>query len=99
MNRPDDDNQREFRSAVTITVVGVAVVTFVILLVGIFLGLWLDRLLGTRPWFTVGLVLISIPVTLVLMFRLVKYATSRIRPTQNQTSDKESNRGTDGSNS
>jgi F0F1-type ATP synthase assembly protein I len=94
MNRPDDENQTSFKSAVTITVVGVAVITFVILLVAIFGGLWLDKVLNTRPWITIALVMASIPVTIILMFRLVKVATSRIKPTKPKSSDEESNRGT-----
>lgn len=94
MNRPENENETSFKSAVTITVVGVAVITFVILLVAIFGGLWLDRVLNTRPWITIGLVMASIPVTIILMFRLVKIATSRIKPTIPKSSDEESNRGT-----
>ncbi len=55
--------------AVTITVIGVAVITFVILFIAIFAGLWLDKLLNTRPIITITLVIISIPVTILLMFR------------------------------
>jgi len=95
MNRPNDDDQNGFKSAVTITVIGVAVITFLILFVAIFGGLWLDRLLNTRPIITIVLVIISIPVTILLMLRLVKAATSRIKPTQIKSADKESNRGTD----
>jgi hypothetical protein len=41
------------------------------------------------------LVIISIPVTILLMLRLVKVATSRIKPTQLKSSDEGSHRGTD----
>ena len=95
MNKPDDDNQNSFKSAVTITVIGVAVITFVILFIAIFAGLWLDKLLNTRPIITIALVIISIPVTILMMFRLVKVATSRIKSTKAKTSLEESNRGTD----
>jgi len=95
MTGPEDNNQNSFKSAVTITVIGVAVITFVVILVALFAGLWLDKLLSTRPLFTIGLVIISIPVTILLMFRLVKMATSRIKPTKIKSSDKESNGGTD----
>ena len=95
MNKPDDDNQNSFKSAVTITVIGVAVITFVILFIAIFAGLWLDKLLNTRPIITIALVIISIPVTILMMFRLVKVATSRIKSTKAKNSLEESNRGTD----
>jgi F0F1-type ATP synthase assembly protein I len=36
-------------------------------LLALFLGLWLDQQLGTRPMFTLGFVLASVPFTLILM--------------------------------
>jgi F0F1-type ATP synthase assembly protein I len=36
-------------------------------LLALFLGLWLDQQLGTRPMFTLGLVLASVPVSLIAM--------------------------------
>ncbi len=96
MNRPDDGNGNSFKSAVTITVIGVAVITFVVLFVAIFAGRLLDRVLNTNPWITIALVIVSIPLTIVLMFRLVRMATSRIKPTQKKPAGEESNRGTNG---
>jgi ABC-type transport system involved in cytochrome c biogenesis permease subunit len=93
MSQPEDNNQSGFKSAVTITVVGVAVITFVVIFLALFAGLWLDGLLHTRPAFTIGLVIISIPVTIILMLRLVKLATRHIEPTQKKTGEK-TNRGT-----
>jgi F0F1-type ATP synthase assembly protein I len=95
MNQPEEDNQNSFKSAVTITVIGVAVITFVVIFVALFAGLWLDKLLNSRPIFTIVLVIISIPVTILLMLRLVKVATNRIKPTQTKSSIEESHRGTD----
>ena len=94
MSQPEDNNQSGFKSAVTITVVGVAVITFVVIFLALFAGLWLDGLLHTRPAFTIGLVIISIPVTIVLMLRLVKVATSRIKPNQTNSTEEETHRGT-----
>ena len=95
MNQPDDHNQESFKSAVTITVVGVAVITFVVIFAALFTGLWLDRLLNTRPILTIVLVIVSIPVTILLMLRLVKVATSRIMPTGSKASEEQAHRGTD----
>jgi hypothetical protein len=38
----------------------------VIVLAAVFGGLWLDNLLGTKPLFTIGLVLASVPISLGL---------------------------------
>ena len=95
MNQPDDPNQSGFKSAVTITVIGVAVITFGVIFLALFGGLWLDKLLNSRPLFTIILVILSIPVSIVLMLRLVKVAISRIKPAQIKSSQEESHRGTD----
>lgn len=51
------------------------------LIIGMLLaGLWLDSLLDTRPAFTLVLLLLSIPLSLGLMFYMVLSATSRISP-------------------
>jgi F0F1-type ATP synthase assembly protein I len=55
---------------VTLAVIGVA-------LVG---GLALDNYLDTKPMFTILFMVASVPVTVILMFRIVQAATSRIKP-------------------
>jgi len=71
----------------------VGCLTMVIILAALFGGLWLDSRLGTKPMFTIGLLFISIPITLLLMFWVVKAATSRLqtgseqKPAQTQTEE------------
>lgn len=55
--------------------------TLVIILAAVFAGMWLDARNGTRPWFTLGLVVLSIPVSLAAMFLIVRQAISRIKAT------------------
>jgi F0F1-type ATP synthase assembly protein I len=62
--------------------------TLVIIFVALFAGLWLDRYLDTKPLFTIVLLIGSVPVTLFLMFRVVRAATSRIKPVQNSEKNK-----------
>ncbi|UCH60094.1 MAG: AtpZ/AtpI family protein [Anaerolineales bacterium] len=59
--------------------------TLIIVLAALFGGLWLDRYFETRPMFTIGLMVASVPVTLVMMFWVVRTATSKI--TANQKSE------------
>lgn len=54
--------------------------TVIIIVGSLLLGLWLDNLLGTRPALTLALILLSIPVSLVLMVYSVISATSRMTP-------------------
>ena len=53
--------------------------TLVIVLAAVLAGLWLDARFGTRPWFTLGLVVASIPVSLTVMFVVVRLAISKIK--------------------
>lgn len=76
----------------------VGLMTLVIVLVALFAGLWLDNYFNTRPYFTLGLVLGSVPVTLILMVILVKFVTSRVKLTEvkkPQEIKEEENRGKD----
>jgi F0F1-type ATP synthase assembly protein I len=93
MNQPER-RQEDFRSAVTYTVIAVAGLTLFILFAALFLGLWLDRILNTKPILTVGLMIASIPLTLVAIFRVVKTATSRIGAAQKKTLEEDSHLGT-----
>ncbi|MFN3741982.1 MAG: AtpZ/AtpI family protein [Anaerolineales bacterium] len=58
----------------------VGCLTLVVIFVALIGGLWLDKSLGTRPLFTILLLVGSVPITLFLMFRIVKAATERIKP-------------------
>jgi F0F1-type ATP synthase assembly protein I len=47
-------------------------------LVALFAGMWLDGQMGTRPLFTLGFVLVSIPLTLGVMTWWVLRESRRI---------------------
>ncbi len=67
--------------------------TVVIVFGSLLAGIWLDRSLGTRPLFTIGLLLGSVPVTIFIMFWLVKRAVAKIQtavPAQDSRKEKES---------
>jgi hypothetical protein len=55
-------------------------VTLVIVFAAMLGGIWLDRWLGTKPVFTLLLLIGSVPITIVVMFRMVMAAITRIRP-------------------
>jgi len=57
----------------------VGCLTIFIVFAALFGGLWLDKILDTKPMFTVGLMVISVPITLVLMFWVVRRATAHMR--------------------
>lgn len=101
MSQPEKQGKDRFQYAMNLTLASIAgqvgCLTLVIIFVALFAGLWLDRYFDTRPLFTIVLLIGSVPVTLFLMFRVVKAATGRIKPVQenkkNHTNEEDSDRG------
>lgn len=58
--------------------------TLAIIIVSLFGGLLLDRLLGTRPLFTILLLLGGFPVSLYVIYRVALNAVAHIKPTGSQ---------------
>jgi F0F1-type ATP synthase assembly protein I len=80
MNQSGKKQQDEFRAAVTMTVIWVAGLTLIIIFAALFTGILLDRFLNSKPLFTIVLTIASIPLTIYGTFRVVKAASSRIKP-------------------
>ena len=83
MSQSGDPTQKDRgQRALNLTLAAVAgqvgCITLVIIVLALFIGLWLDSQLNTRPLFTLILMIGSVPVTLVIMFWVVRKATSRI---------------------
>ena len=93
MEQPDDQGKERKQRAYNLTLASVAgqvgFITLFIIFIALFGGLWLDRYLNTKPLFTILLLIGSIPVTIFIMFRVVKAATDRIKPIQRKTSPEE----------
>jgi F0F1-type ATP synthase assembly protein I len=80
MGKETGKGQDDFKTAVTMTVVWVAGLTLLIIFGALLAGIWLDKVLSTKPILTIVFILASIPVTLFLTFRVVRKATARIQP-------------------
>ena len=70
----------------------VGCLTLVIILAAVLGGLWLDARFQTRPAFTLGLLLASIPVSLFAMLYIVRLFTSKIKAGPPETASTESHR-------
>jgi F0F1-type ATP synthase assembly protein I len=76
----DSEKTGNTRNLVIAALVGqVGVLTLVIILAAVFGGLALDARFDTKPWFTVGLLVASIPISLFTMIFLVRKAVVKIR--------------------
>ncbi len=60
--------------------------TVVLVIAALLLGLWVDSLFGLRGPFTIVFVVLSVPVSLLVMLRIVLAATRAIQaPAQGET--------------
>jgi len=86
-----DKNRAQYIFNLTLAAVAgqVGFLTLLIVLAALFGGLWLDRLFGTKPLLTVVLVFASVPVTLIMMFWVVRNATARIKPIEKKSASLE----------
>ncbi len=66
----------------------------VLLLGALFVGLWLDRYFETRPFFAILFIVGSGPVSVYVLYRIVKSATNRLKIANYpaKTSEEEANR-------
>jgi F0F1-type ATP synthase assembly protein I len=90
--------QYNFNMALAVVAGQVGCLTTLIVVGFLIAGLFLDNRLDTRPTFTIIFVVLSMPVTLVVMFWVVRNMISRIRPAKNpfsETPQEEANRGSD----
>lgn len=51
----------------------------VLILGAVLLGRWLDGQLGSAPWVTLVLIVLSMPVSLLFMFRIVMRSVERLQ--------------------
>ena len=51
-----------------------------LVIAGLICGLWIDAQLGTKPFFTITLMVLSVPLSLYVMVRMVLGAVKRITP-------------------
>ena len=66
----------------------VGCLTLVIILASLFGGLWLDNTFGTKPVFTLILLLAGIPISVLLMLYVARRTLDRMKP-QSDTTQKE----------
>ncbi len=86
---PNDRKQYVFNLTMAAIAGQVGCLTLVIIFIALIVGLLLDRFLGTKPMFTLLLMIGSVPITLVVMFWVVRTALARIKPQQKNTSPRQ----------
>ncbi|MQC27192.1 MAG: AtpZ/AtpI family protein [Chloroflexi bacterium] len=91
MTQPKNDRARKALNLTLAAVTSlVGCITVVTTIAALLLGLWLDARFGTRPTLTIVVTLVSLPVTLVTMFVVVRWTTSRMLIVPKKKNEKES---------
>jgi F0F1-type ATP synthase assembly protein I len=86
--KSDKDQTQYVKNLTVAGVLGqVGCLTLVVIFGALIGGLWLDNVLETKPLFTLILMIGSIPVTLVMMFWIVRRGTAMIQNVPNEASD------------
>lgn len=75
----NEEKQRTFNLALAWLVGQIGCLTLVIILGALFGGMYLDNLYGSRPWFTLILIIGSIPVSLGVMIFVSRAAIRKIK--------------------
>ena len=71
---------RGILSTLLIVMVGqVGCLTLIIIIASVFGGLWLDKTFGTKPVFTLVLLLAGIPVSVLVMIALSRRTLARLK--------------------
>ena len=82
----DEESATKFQrqKLINLSIVGlisqVGLLTVGIIVVALLAGIFLDNRFGTKPWFTIGLILASVPVSLVAMVLVARAMVKKIKP-------------------
>ena len=89
MTQSDKDNNKAIGTILGV-MAQVGLATLVVVLISVFGGLWLDKQFGTKPMFTIGLVLAGIPITIVAMYKIARKTASNIGKSKPESKTTES---------
>jgi F0F1-type ATP synthase assembly protein I len=93
MSQPENRSNNRFNTILATVVGQVGCLTPLILLGALFAGLWLDRQFGTKPLFTILFIVGSAPVSVFVLYRIVRMATAKLKTdNQDKKTEEEANR-------
>lgn len=94
MTQTGDDHQplKSVASSMPVIALGgeIGCLTLVIVLAAAFGGIWLDRLLGTKPVLTIVFILGAAPLSLYLTYLLAMRAIKKVQPQSEPNAQNES---------
>ncbi len=82
-----NESRKNVVNTLLIVMIGqVGCLTLIIILASVFLGLWLDRMFGTKPVITLMLLFAGIPLSVILMLFISRRTLARLKE-QNKEKD------------
>jgi len=79
MSQPETRSNDRFNTILATVVGQVGCFTPIIILGALFAGLWLDRQFETKPLFTILFIAGSAPVSVYVLYRIVRMATAKLK--------------------
>lgn len=89
MAQSDKDGQKAI-GTILIVMIQIGVVTLIIVLLSVLGGLWLDKMLGTKPLFTAILLFAGVPICVVAMYRIARRTVARLNKPESENKTPES---------
>jgi len=75
-----NESRKNVVNTLLIVMIGqVGCLTLIIILASVFLGLWLDRMFGTKPVITLMLLFAGIPLSVILMLFISRRTLARLK--------------------
>ena len=79
MTQSDNNRQVIGNNFLIVLITQVGCLTFVIILLSLLGGLWLDKTFGTRPLFTLLLLLAGTPISVIVMLYVSRRTIAKIK--------------------
>lgn len=90
---PEENGTNKHRNTHNLVIAAMAgqvgCLTLLIIIAAVLGGRALDARLGTEPWFTIGLIVASVPLSLLVMLFIARKTVSKIKTEQSLKSNEE----------
>jgi F0F1-type ATP synthase assembly protein I len=89
MAQSEQKGRRILNTLLIVMIGQVGCLTLIIILASVFGGLWLDQTFGTKPVFTLALLLAGIPVSVFVMLTVARRTLARLKEQAEKEQDTE----------
>jgi F0F1-type ATP synthase assembly protein I len=87
--KPSSAKNKNSRNMLLAVMAGqVGFITLALVIGAVVGGLALDNLLGTKPWFTIGLLIASVPVSIFVMVLIARKTVAKINTDETKNLDR-----------